>query len=516
MRKLSRFGAAALALALSVTFLTPVNALAAKNEYTEELNLNKDISDSGVVDNDKITIGDVTGTGTNSYDAQEDAKDKIVRALVARGLVTTTKPVCACKSRAIDGTVYYYSDYYHDKTDSSSSGGVYTYTYKGVYIYKYTNSQTKKTSIFRREVDSNYTGNEAKERTFQSAIRVKKGEITYLGVSLTGGDTAITSLKSSKKAIAKVSLYNKMSEDTTDTSKLHTDWEEITDPATNKISYVLYYYTTVGARVVVGTFENFSDLEKAMIQTETTASASATRFIKIEAKKPGNTNLTFSIKNKNGNTSKVSTKIYVVDDTRIFNKLTYAGQSLIDDKDLDKKSFYAYSSSTFYTTKAKGKLVAKANKNYVIKSIEVGTLYAEAYNEGMSGTNPDGTKYDHSGSYSAYSKTGKTTEHCIDLNGDGDFDDTINGMSERNVTYKYSKTKSGKTVRLSKVGKDYDSSYSSTKKYTNWWSDEYGSTSTTIKDRNFYAPTQIRITYYDKLLKQYGTSAYTIRLRVSK
>jgi hypothetical protein len=517
MRKLSRFGAAALALALSVTFLTPMQALAAKIENNATLHLNEELADNGVIDSDTIKIGDISGTGTDYDEAELDAERNVAKALLAKGLATTTKPMSYEGSTYLgDGTKVYYGHWNFKSTNSEHSGSTYTYTYKDVYAYKFTNTQTKKSSGFRNEVNNNFTNDEAKARSFQSALRVKKGEITYVAVPLTGGDTIIESIKSSKKAIAKVSLYNKMSSETT-TNEDNVFIEDVYDSATKKTTYSVCYYTTVGAKIVVNTFDDYDKAVEAAKAAEMTAS-SATRYLKIDAKKPGKTKLTFNIKNKNGNVSKVSTTIYVVDDARLFSKLTYAGQSLIDDKDLDKKSFYSYMSGTFYTTKAKGKLVAKANANYVIKKIEVGKLYTEAYNYGLSGTYPDGSKYDHSDSYSAYSSTGTTTEHMVDLNGDGDYDDTINGISESNVTYKYSTIKSGRTLKLSKVGENYDSSLSNTTKYE-WNTNRKGekeSSSTTSKDRNFYAPTKIRITYYDKLLKQYGTTAYTIKLRVTK
>lgn len=515
MRKLSRFGAAALALALSVTFLTPVQAQAAKPEnYGASLKLKEDIPDRGVIDVDKITIGDITGKANDKQSAYENALENIALALAGKGLATTTKPAIETNKydeiETADGTKYY-TWYDWDNIDYNDD-----VTFKGVYTWKYTNTQTKKSSVFLKEVQNNYTSDEAKARSFQSALRVKKGEITYVEVPLTGGDTTIEKVKSSKKSIAKVSIYNKISSDTTDTTERHVEYEEVTDPTTKKTSYTVYYYTTVGARVVVGTYESLEDAEKAMNEAEAIASTSAVRYLKVDAKKSGKTKLTFNIKNKNGNISKVSTTIFVVDDDDIFSKLTYAGQSLLADKDLEKKSFYETGSGNFFTTKAKGKLVAKANKNFVIKKIEVGRYYTENYNYGMEGTYPDGSKYDNSGSYSAYSSTGKITKHMVDLNGDGDYDDTINGISERLVTYKYKKVKSGKTIKLSKVGEKYDSSFSSTKKDKNWFNDEYGSVSSTSKTRNFSAPTEIRITYYDKLLKNYGTATYTIRLKVSK
>ncbi len=517
MRKLSRFGAAALALALSVTFLTPVQAQAAKNENEKWLNLKEDFKDSdGVIVEDKITIADVSGTGVDEYEAKHNASKNIIKALCEKGLVTTTKPACDCDSEEFEGTTYYFvgKNIGFDTETSGYDEATKTFTCKGAYGIKYTNTQTKKSSIFRAEVDNNYTADEAKARTIQSAVRVKKGEITYIAVALEGGDTEITNVKSSKKNIAKASLYKKMSSETTDTTEVNVKKEEITDPTTKKVSYTVYYYTTVGAKVVVGTYEKEEDADKARKEAEATASSSAVRYIKVDAKKTGKSKLSFKIKNKNGSIASVSTTLYVVDDDDAFKTLTYAGQSLLH-KDLDKKSFYEKASNVFYTTKAKGKLVLKANKNIVIKKIEVGKLYAKNYDYGISGKYPDGSDYDYSDRYSEYSSKGKETEHWEDLNGDGDFDDIVNGVNEKQVSYKYKKTKSGKTLKLSKVGERQNSSINYKEKYKNYY-DEYGTFSNNEKDRNFSAPTRIRITYYDKLLKNYETATYTIRLKVSK
>ncbi len=524
MRKLSRFGAAALALALSVTFLTPVQAQAAKNETTASLQLKEKLTDeSSVIDTDVITVGDVSGTGVD--DAYNDADDNArnnayknaVKALADKGLATTTEPAFNCSSREIDGTTYYYSGYSWGDTDYSyAADGTCTCVLKGVYTWKYINSQTKKSSIFRKEVDNNYTADEAKARTFQSAVMVKKGEITYLAVALRGGDTKITGLKSSKKNIAKVSVYKKMSVDAT-TNADNVKVNYVYDEVAKKGSWVVSYYTTVGAKVIVGTYDDEDKANEAAKNAEMTAS-SAARCIKIDARAIGKSNLTFNIVNKNGNVSKVKTTIHVVDDTNIFKTLTFAGQSLID-KDQDKKSFYEDGSGDYFTTKAKGKLVAKANKNYIIKKIEVGKLYTENVNKGL-----DDTYYDshyeeekkYSDKYSAYSETGKTTTHKVDLNGDGDFDDTINGVPESNVTYRWKKTKSGKMVKLSTVGENYGSSTSYTYKNSENRNKEKISGSNVSKTRNFTAPTAFRITFFNKITKQYGTTEFTITRPVSK
>jgi hypothetical protein len=134
----------------------------------------------------------------------------------------------------------------------------------------------------------------------------------------------------------------------------------------------------------------------------------------------------------------------------------------------------------------------------------------------MSGTYPNGKEYDNSKSYSAFSKSGKTTSHYVDLNGDGDYEDVINGVKEDSVTWKYTRVKSGKTIKLNSVGTSYDSAYSYTSKSAKNRKGELNTSTTNTKSRNFYAATSIRIVFYDKLSKSYGTSEFIIMRSVSK
>ncbi|WP_026525974.1 hypothetical protein [Butyrivibrio sp. MB2005] len=518
MRKLSRFGAAALALALSVTFLTPVQAQAAKNETPAELQKKGALADEDELIDKNWTRVEVEGT------TEAEVIEKLEKAALEKGFISTTRPAdtVSWDIHVINGTLYYSNTYFYfnsnpsavwDDADENIVG--YKGYFEGCTFY---NTQTKKSSSYKNEVYNNYTADEAKFNSFQSAIMVKKGEITYLRVALSGGDTEISNVKSSKKKIAKVSVYKKMSSDTT-TNKDNVQIRPEKDPSTGKTTYTVYYCTTVGAKVVVGTFDDRDKAEEAAKGAEMTAS-SAVRYIKIVGNKTGKSKLTFNIKNKNGNVSKVSTTINVVDDTSIYKTLSFGGQSLLE-KDLDKKSFYAIPDNYFYTTKAKGKLVAKANKNFVIKKIEKGVLYTENDTRGL-----DDTIYDEDGdpvgkysdTYSAYSYSGKKTTHKVDLNGDGDFDDTINGVYEDRVSYKWSKIKSGKTLKLSTVGESYGSSSSYTYKYEYYKNrkGENRSVSNVEKDRNFDATTAIRITYFNKITKQYGTDTFYITRSVSK
>ncbi len=519
MRKLSRFGAAALALALSVTFLTPVQALAAKNETRITLRKEKSfmasdeyqISENDLIDKNVTTFERITGQATTDYfDAEENCIDNIILAMAAKGLATTTKPAegISPSTRTVNGTTYYYSSWNWDDCDSEYKDGVYMYFYTGITVTQYVNTLTGKTSVFWQEVDPNYSTDEAKLNSFQSAIRVKKGEITYLAVPLSGGDTQIKAVKSSKKSVATASAYNKLGS------------ESISNEDNVRIDnvdggYEVSYKTTVGAKIVVGTYKTYDEAKAAAINVETTTSG-ATRYIKIDAKKPGKTNLTFNIINKNGNVSKVKTTIHVVDSISVFKTLSFGGQSLLFDNDETNNLYVSSGDLYLYTTKAKGKFVAKTNKNYVIKSIEMGTLYTENYNMGISGKDREGKDYDYSDIYSSYSSSGKYTTHRVDLNGDGDFDDIINGINESYVYYKYKKIKSGKTVKLGTVGDNQNSSLSYTYKDLKNRKGELRSYSRNVKTRNFVAPTSFRITIYDKITKSYDRVEVTVSHPVKK
>ncbi|MCR5657416.1 MAG: hypothetical protein K6G06_08130, partial [Butyrivibrio sp.] len=408
MMKLSRFGAAALAIALSVTFVNPTVALA-KTERTAQLNYAGDFSDdSEIIDEDVVSLGNIVGTGTDEAEADDDAWKKALEAAAAKGLVTTTKPSEKVspdpESKTIDGKTYYYEEggIKNSNWINDDDGVTYTATLVNVRGTIYKNRITGKTSIFKNEVDSNFTEDEATARQFQKAIRIKAGETTYLGIKLIGGDTKISGIKSSKKAVATAKLYSKMSTETNTNEDL-ANIEPIYDQSTGKYTYTVSYYTTVGAKVVVGTYDNYDKALEARKSVKGDAS-SAYRYIALNSKKKGKTNLSFNIINKNGTSTKVSTTVYAVDDTSVFKTFSYAGLSLLGDYSNSKNINYNKKEEDGWlwntTTKKSGKLVIKPNANYQIKKVEIGVLYDESWSEGISGTDRDGDKYDNSDYFS--------------------------------------------------------------------------------------------------------------------
>ena len=155
MRKLSRFGAAALAFALSVTFVAPVTANAA-TETKERLHWNYEFSDGeDLIENDTQIVG---GPFENYSDAFAEYSNK----------------------------GYSYEAGYSIEGDE----------YGIWYIYKrtYTNLATGSTGTTSRDVNSRYKSDSADYHKYQSSIRIKKGETTYLGIPLINGDTTIKNI----------------------------------------------------------------------------------------------------------------------------------------------------------------------------------------------------------------------------------------------------------------------------------------------------------------------------------
>jgi len=305
----------------------------------------------------------------------------------------------------------------------------------------------------------------------------------------------ITNVKSSKKKIVTAKRFT--AKDYVATTNNTVDYE--IDENKNK-----YYYTSAGDKVILAN----DDAVKA------TNASSATVYIKLTAKKTGKSKLSFNIVNTAGVvTGSVSTTIYAVSDKDVFKTVTYAGKSLLDDySNSNNLNYGKKESDTTYNaaTKKSGKLVVKTNKNYVVKSIEVGTLYTEPFT-----LDPEeGYDVTTTGSTSGYSYN--VDGHKLDLNGDGDTLDTVNGISESNVTYRFTKTKSGKKIKLGKVGADQSYTISKREKV------DPATNQTAIEENiknngyNLYAPTKIKVTYYDKLSKTYGSRTFDIKLRVKK
>ena len=513
MIKFSKICATALALAMSVTFVTPTTALAAKKVSTE--------TELGRVGSDTESLNtDVKVVGTYTGETSGDAQAKMVAAGLAGGwLKTTESSDFDNEVEFYNGTVwedYYYPDGYTFDDDYGMTGtypdGKYQCTWT-VKLTEYVNASTGKRSTKKSEA---YTNDEAAQQKFVSGIRIKNGETTYLAVPLRNGDVNIKNVKSSKKKIVKAKRFTK--KDSVNLSNDNLDFHRYdgsglkSEVVNGKTVY--YFYTSAGEKVVLA-----DDYEKDA-KYLTTTDSSATVYIKLTPGKTGKSKLSFDIVNDQGVvTGKVSTTVYVMNDITALKTFTFGGKSLLNDYSNTKNFNYGKrASDTLYnvSTASSGKLVVKANSTYKIVKIEVGKLYTEA----LSSEDID-SDFNYSYSYSA---SGKTVYHKVDLNGDGDTDDIVGGISESEVTYKYSKVRSGKKIKLSTVGWDQASvrefkarTDSAGKNPTQ--SNEAGAAVTqkqTDNAYNLYAPTHIKVTVYDKLNKEYSTIDRTIYRVVKK
>lgn len=466
MRKISRFGAIALALALSVTIISPTTALAAKKVSTTQT-LNKNVTDgiSGYYSNFITKNITVVGSFDTWYEMREYAESK---------------------------------GWYDSEEGDWAEGYDYEYDNgKYIVIYTtYTNTITGKTSTNTSDL---YTDSSAEK--FASGIRINKDETTYLAVPLKNGDVEIKNVKSSKKSVLKAARFKKKD------SVYKTNEGVDLEAETTNGQTTYYYYTSNGEKVVVS--DGYSgDAYKS------TSSSYATLYIKLTPKKSGKSVLSFDIYNANNvKTGTVKTTVNVVSDTDVFKTVTFAGKSLLTDYSSSKNINYGKKTSdTLWNVSSKksGKLVVKANKNYQIKKIEVGKLYTENYTR-------------ESNDYYEVTASGKKVTHEVDLNGDGDTLDVVNGISEDEVTYKYTTVKSGKKIKLSTVN-DVSYSYSYTSKKNSSGTYNYtGADGTSAETYTYtkngytlYAPTQIKVTYYDKLSKSYGTRTFTVYRAVKK
>ncbi len=420
MIKFSKICATALALAMSVTFVAPTTALAATKASTTE-ELGKVGSDTESVTTDVKVVGTYTG------ETRRDAEAKMVAAGLAGGWLKTTKSSDFDNEEEFyngtDWEYYYYPDGYTFDDDYGMTGtypdGKYQCTLT-VKLTEYVNATTGKRSTKMSEA---YTNDEAAQQKFVSGIRIKNGETTYLAVPLKNGDVNIKNVKSSKKKIVKAKRFTK--KDEVILSNDNVDYN--TETVDGKV--VRYFYTSAGEKVVLA-----DDYEKDA-KYLTTTDSSATVYIKLTPGKTGKSKLSFDIVNDQGVvTGKVSTTVNVMNDTTALKTFTFGGKSLLNDYSNTKNFNYGKrATDTLYdvSTASSGKLVAKANSTYKIVKIEVGKLYTEA----LSSEDIDS---DANYAYS-YSASGKTVYHKVDLNGDGDTDDEVGGISESAVTYKNSK-----------------------------------------------------------------------------
>ena len=430
MRKFSRIGATALALALSVTFLTPTTAMAAKSTKSSKASTTEELgkvgSDTLYVNEDVKVLGEYTGTGSSIGEASDNAELQVVNAGIPGGWLSATQTGDFIHRIYLWNGTIYTSYYYKDGIDiSQEQASVYgdaTQSYKiTVKQTTYVNPVTGKTSV--KSSTDVYTNDNAARQKFVSGIRIKTGETTYLQVPLKNGDTNITAVKSSKKKIVTATRFTKKDRVVESNDNIDVKSETVDGKTTN------YYYTSTGDKVILG--EDYTKDVNYLTKTNSSADV----YIKLEAKKSGKSTLSFNIVNAQGaQTGSVKVTVYSMADTDVLKTFTFGGKSLLYDYSNKKNFWYGKNKGenigdTLYdvSTAKSGKLVVKANKTYKIVKIEVGKLFTEPYTSEMAAKRGDNYRY-------TYNASGSTVfGHKVDLNGDGDTDDTIGGIDESNV-----------------------------------------------------------------------------------
>ncbi|MCR5100193.1 MAG: hypothetical protein K6B41_02415 [Butyrivibrio sp.] len=493
---LKKFGATLLTVSMAATFAAaPAVSVNAANYNTVSTTSNSNAQGATISANIDYVAKFIDD---DDHDGQADMRAEAI----AKGYVTK---------------VTYYDDfdfYIKDETTDTTTYSYYTWNdgyssttidYNGADYYvitktTYTNTITNQSSTTRSDI----SGSKDNVTTIADTVYVKSGEDSYLSIGLKNGDTSIKNVKSSKKKIMTAKLFNKLGSTTITNDRVYTSLDEA--------KTTQYYYTSLGEKKIAATRTSTSEAWTYTADYISSNGSSAIAYIKVSPKKAGKSVISFDIYNNSGvKTGSKKIKVIAQADTDVFKTFTYAGKSLIEKTYGDTK-YINYGKSTSDSTfnvvsKKKGKLVVKTNKNYKIVKIEVGKL-SKAANSGA--INYDGTAYSNPDAYYTYAYSGTTTTgKKVDLNGDGDYLDTINGIDEQDVDFTYSTVKSGKQLKLSTVGYNNgnETTVTAYKGYDYVAKASTAITSTsTDSDKSLYAPTAIKVTYYDKVTKTYTTT----------
>ncbi|WP_026525289.1 hypothetical protein [Butyrivibrio sp. MB2005] len=183
--------------------------------------------------------------------------------------------------------------------------------------------------------------------------------------------------------------------------------------------------------------------EKIYTDSKQVVVTKASYSIRITGKKKGKAKISFQFNDINGNKVQTRTlKVSVVDNAKPVKQVTFGGKNVLVDMTDNSKYIYAGNSKngTGYTTKKSGKLKVKMNKYARLKSIYM-----------VTNTPYINKEYDKSYGYTTgyYAQNGT---NAVDINGDGDFNDEIDGIKESASSDKvYKKIKNGSKVKLSNV-----------------------------------------------------------------
>lgn len=252
-----------------------------------------------------------------------------------------------------------------------------------------------------------------------------------------------------------------------------------------------YYYTDPRTQ------EKIYTTEKKVTVTETVYK------IRLTGKKVGNAKISYQFNDLNGNKiSKKTMKVQVVNNAKAIKDITFAGKSLWFDMTKNNKYIYASESKNEvgYIKKKSGKIKVKPNKYYRLKGIYVVT--ASDYIT---------KQYEKETGYTEGTYTEREL-HAIDINGDGDSNDIIDGIEE-NASSKwcYRKVKNGAKVKLNNVPDSMTKIHRSINRENNTpdysYDEDYSENMST---------TYFIVIIQDKRTGKYYSESFSVTRRISK
>jgi hypothetical protein len=513
MRRLSKLGAGALALMLSATLVFPITANAEQSSdyYTK--------TGSDTVINENATTYKITGTATvgtpgdgETVDDMEDRASEYAeldawKKAVEQGLAKEgTFAKYNAEARVYDATSKKYVSYYFQYPDEdgwSDTGRFDLNKERTTYSYFLTIKKTAYKNTVTGETasrKSDLTGVDfRKVNVIPKKASVYTGGYTDIGLKLRAGNISVKKVKSSNKKVVQARAFN------TETNKTSSNYVLSKDLKG-------YYYTINNEKFYVN---------EGTVVNESTADVT----LRVYGKKAGKAVVSFDIVDVNGKTTG-SAKITVISGkTKPIASITFAGKSL-DQGDVigTSNNKYIYNKQdvnaiSSYTTAKSGKLKVTPSDGYKLVRIQMGTLDKFTYDTSQDPTHS--TIYDSSYDGGGTKHTNKTViettseSHPVDLNNDGDYDDVIDGVSERSVTFKYKTVKNNKKITLSKVTSYSKKTYQYGTAYTENPEADYSYEQTLGgKDGENKAPTSIKVTLYNRAVKDYVDVYYTIYKKV--
>lgn len=377
-------------------------------------------------------------------------------------------------------------------------------TIKLTYKFKhkeFKNNVTGETSFSKDALLGKANIEKGKVNFYDEKVKVYTKGTTDVEIQLTSGNVEIRNLKSSKKKIVKAKVAGTKEERTTYNYSFSKDAKG-------------YYYVPVtGEKVYVPS----SDVK--------VNKSSATVWITVYGVKNGKAKISFDVYDINGQKTGTESFTVVSNKERPIKEITFAGKSLEQGNVIGtNNSNYIHNGKdidTFYdyTTKKSGKLKITTGDDYKLIKLQVGSLEKYQASTATSKYTPDkkdNYTTDDRTSVDSYSIE-TTAPHPVDLNGDGDYDDTINGMKEERVYFRYKTVKNGKKIKLSKVRYNHVETTEKSITYKNN-ADQNKSeiTKTNYANWDATAPTAVRVTVLNKVTKNYETYTYMIYKKVKK